>query len=92
MMGLCLEGSEDDLVRRKQELFSLYKRAAEADPKDPTTLADYGRYVYIRMNNHDQAEPLLMAALKLDATCEVALYHLGILVHRYEFVSSLLRY
>jgi hypothetical protein len=36
------------------------------------------------MNNYDVAEPLLMAALKLDGTCEVALYHLGILVHRYE--------
>lgn len=74
--------SEEELQPKKQELLTFYKRAAEADPKDPTTLADYGRYVYIRMNNYDLAEPLLMGALKLDGGCEVALYHLGILVHR----------
>ena len=66
----------------KQELLSLYRRAYEADPKDPTTLADYARFVYVRMNNADQAEPLFVAALKLDSTCEVALFHLAMLIHR----------
>jgi tetratricopeptide (TPR) repeat protein len=28
----------------KLEILSLYQRASEADPKDDTTLADYGRY------------------------------------------------
>lgn len=73
---------EEDATRKK-ELLDLYRRAAEADPRDGTTLADYGRYVYVRLQDFDQAEPLLLAALKLDPHCEVALYHLGNLIYRY---------
>ena len=29
--------------QRREEMLALYQRAVEADPRDPTTLADYGR-------------------------------------------------
>ena len=32
------------VINEKKEILSLYERAVEADPKDHTTLADYGRY------------------------------------------------
>lgn len=35
-----------DLVLR-QEILQLYQKAVEADPRDTTTLADYGRYSII---------------------------------------------
>lgn len=68
--------------QRKQEAGLFYQRAAEADPRDATTLADYGRYIFVRLENPTMAEPLLTAALKLDVTCEVALYHLALLLFR----------
>lgn len=72
-----------DLIRqRKQEAGLFYQRAAEADPRDATTLADYGRYIFVRLENPTMAEPLLTAALKLESTCEVALYHLALLFFR----------
>jgi len=37
---------EKDLKKR-EEILGLYQRAVEADPRDTTTLADYGRYVPI---------------------------------------------
>ncbi len=81
MLLLVAVSLEEEAVRKK-ELLDLYRRATEADPRDGTTLADYGRYVYVRLQDLDQAEPLLLAALKLDPHCEVALYHLGNLVYR----------
>lgn len=41
------------------------------------------------MEEFGQAESLLGAALKLDNGCEVALYHLGLLYHRYTFSFSI---
>lgn len=38
--------AEVDLTRRKTEVCDFYRRAAEADPKDANSLADYGRYFH----------------------------------------------
>jgi tetratricopeptide (TPR) repeat protein len=78
----------DTIEGQKQDLLMLYKRAHDADARDPTTLADYGRYVYVRMGNPDQAEPLLLGAIKLNPSCDVALYHLAILMHRFVHVRT----
>jgi tetratricopeptide (TPR) repeat protein len=34
-----------EVMKLKEEVCDLYRRAVEADPQDPTTTADYGRYV-----------------------------------------------
>lgn len=65
--------------RKRQEVGVFYQRAAEADPRDATTLADYARYIFVRLDRGSMAEPLFQAALKLDSACEVALYHLALL-------------
>lgn len=65
--------------RKCQEVGVFYQRAAEADPRDATTLADYARYIFVRLDRGSMAEPLFQAALKLDSACEVALYHLALL-------------
>lgn len=67
---------------QRQEVCAFYRRAAEADARDANTLADYGRFQYLRMGDIPQAESLLQAALKLDDRCESALYHLALLMHR----------
>lgn len=72
----------EKILQKKQEAGLFYQRAAEADPRDATTLADYGRYIFVRLENANMAEPLLSAAVKLDGTCEVALYHLALLFYR----------
>jgi protein O-mannosyl-transferase len=68
-----------DIMKFKQEVAIFYQRAVEADPRDATTLADYARYLFVRMENIEMAEPLFLAALKLENTCEVACYHLAAL-------------
>eukprot|EP01038_Epipyxis_sp_PR26KG_P004166 gene4166-5930_t len=79
----------------KLEVASLYKKAVEADPRDPTTLADYGRFLLTRMEDPVKAEPILVASLKLDAGGEVALYNMALLMHRhkmnYEGSSNMLK-
>lgn len=40
------EFREKDLKQR-QEILQLYQKAVEADARDTTTLADYGRYTFI---------------------------------------------
>lgn len=74
--------SPDAVRQKKQEAGLFYQRAAEADPRDATTLADYGRYIFVRLENAVMAEPLLSAAIKLDSNCEVAVYHLALLYYR----------
>lgn len=70
------------IMDKRQEVCVFYQRAAEADQKDATTLADYARYIFVRLDNATVAEPMLVAAIKLDATCEVALYHLALLLYK----------
>ena len=41
----------------KLEILSLYQRASEADPKDDTTLADYGRYATKNRCSSEQQTP-----------------------------------
>lgn len=72
------KGAED----MRSEALEFYRRAAEADVRDATTLADYGRYMFVRMEDVGQAEPLLNTALKIDAGCDVALYHLAVLLYK----------
>ncbi|RYG62863.1 hypothetical protein EON64_17075 [archaeon] len=67
---------------QKREVAALYKRAVDADPRDPATLADYGRYLYMQLGEVAGAEQALQAALKQDAQCESALYHLALLTHK----------
>lgn len=81
--------TDDTIRQKKQEAGLFYQRAAEADPRDATTLADYGRYIFVRLENATMAEPLLTAALKLDGQCEVALYHLALLFYREKKTSHL---
>lgn len=79
----------------KQEVLNYYKRAVDADPKDPGTLADYGRFLLMRMDDAGQAEPLLSGALRMDPGCETAMYNLAIIFHRHkhdcERANSMLR-
>ena len=67
---------------QKREIAALYKKAVEADPRDPATLADYGRFLYTQLGEVAGAEQALQAALKLDAHCESALYHLALVAHK----------
>jgi tetratricopeptide (TPR) repeat protein len=70
------------IMDKRQEVCALYQRAAEADQKDATTLADYARYIFVRLDNATVAEPMFVAALKLDPGCEVALYHLALVFYK----------
>eukprot|EP01039_Chlorochromonas_danica_P009067 gene9067-10006_t len=69
-------------AEQKAEIAELFRRAAEADPRDANSQADYGRYLYVRMNEIGNAEAKLQAALVLDPQCEGALYHLALLTYR----------
>jgi hypothetical protein len=37
----------------------------------------------MRMEDPDKAEPLLAGALKMDPTCETAMYNMAVIFHRY---------
>ena len=41
------------------------------------------RYILVRMENPPKAESLLEAALRMNGDCEIALFNLGIIAHRY---------
>ena len=41
------------------------------------------RYILVRMENPPKAEGLLEAALQLNAECEIALFNLAVISHRY---------
>lgn len=68
----------------KLEIAMFYKRAVEADSRDAAAVADYGRYLLVRLDDCKHAEPLLQRALHMDDENEVALYNLGLLNHKYK--------
>ena len=68
----------------KLEIASFYKRAVEADSRDVAAVADYGRYLLVRLDDYKNAEPLLVRAVRMDDENEVALYNLGLLNHKYK--------
>ena len=74
--------TDEEIETGKQEALQLYKRAVDADPKDATTMADYARYMLMRLEDATKAEPIFVAALKLDPSCEVAMFHYGLLLHK----------
>jgi len=76
------EAEDEILAKRKLEIGDFYRRAAEADPKDVNSLADYGRFLYIHLQNIPFGEQILLAALKLDSTNEVARYHYALLLYK----------
>lgn len=69
---------------QKLEVLDFYRRAVDADPRDATTLADYGRYLLLRMDDVTRAEPILKAALKLESENTVAMFNLAVLYHRHK--------
>lgn len=71
----------------KQEIAQLYKAATDIDPRDPASAADYGRYILVRFDDYEHAEPYLVKALGLDDENEVALYNLALLYHKYKPVG-----
>eukprot|EP00597_Dinobryon_sp_UTEXLB2267_P009215 CAMPEP_0170087648 /NCGR_PEP_ID=MMETSP0019_2-20121128/22087_1 /TAXON_ID=98059 /ORGANISM="Dinobryon sp., Strain UTEXLB2267" /LENGTH=277 /DNA_ID=CAMNT_0010305431 /DNA_START=319 /DNA_END=1148 /DNA_ORIENTATION=+ len=68
--------------QRREEVCSLYKRAVEADPRDSSTLADYGRFLLVRMDDPVRGRQILQASLKMNPSCEIALYNLAVMLHR----------
>jgi len=71
----------------KQEIAKLYKAATEIDPRDPASAADYGRFILVRFDDFEHAEPYLIKALGLDDENEVALYNMALLYHKYKPVG-----
>lgn len=67
---------------RQEEVAALYRKAVEADPRDASTLADYGRFLLVRMDDEAKGRQMLATALKMNPSCEVALYNLAVLHHR----------
>ena len=48
-------------------------------------LLDATRFLLVRMENASKAEGILEAALKMDEDCEIAMFNLAVLLHRYKF-------
>lgn len=71
-----------------QEIAKLYKAATDIDPRDPASAADYGRFILVRFDDFEHAEPHLLRALGMDDENEVALYNLALLYHKYKPQSS----
>ena len=67
----------------RQEVSSLYDRAVQCDPRDATALADYGRFLLVRLGDADAAEKQLFAALQVDAESSVGLYNMALLLHKH---------
>eukprot|EP01035_Chromulina_nebulosa_P022712 gene22712-29407_t len=70
------------LHQKKDEILGLYRKAVEADPRDASTMADYGRFLLVRMDDASKGQQVLQAALKMNPGCEIALYHLAVMRHR----------
>ena len=77
-----------DGERSKAEIANLYRSASEADPRDPAAAADYGRFLLVRYEDYENAEPYLVKALKLDEDNEVGLYNLALLYHKYRKLDA----
>lgn len=71
-------------LERRAEVASLYERAVDCDPKDPTTTADYGRYLLTKMENVEAAEAMFFKAIQLDSENAVAIYNLALLMHKHK--------
>jgi hypothetical protein len=79
-----LEKAPADSENKKyvEEVGGFYRRAAECDARDPNTLADLGRFLYLYGENPVSSEPILIGSLKLDPRCETALYYLALLQYK----------
>ena len=71
------------IMRAKQSLFdeaeTLFSKAHELNPTDPTLLSDMGYFHYLASNNK-KAEEYLRSALKYDSANEICCNNLGILL------------
>lgn len=90
--GEIKEKSNNYVEEQKQldEISSFYKRAMDADPLDCITAADCGRFYFTKLNDSDSAEPILRKALELDPKNDVALYNLGLLLHKQKSLQEAL--
>lgn len=70
-----LYDAQGDSVRSLSE----YKKAVEAEPKNPSLLSDFGYYYYERQNQAE-AEKLLRKALEIDPNHAKALCNLGMVL------------
>jgi tetratricopeptide (TPR) repeat protein len=77
-----LQKTEAEKMARRSAVCELYARAFDADPQDATTAADYGRFLYARMDKREEAEIVLFKALALDDRHIVALYNLALAMHK----------
>lgn len=78
-----IDASKDkQMIMQLQDVYSLYKRAVDADPSDATALADCGRFIGIKIGDTDSAMAMLRDSLQLDSHNEIALYNLGILLYK----------
>lgn len=71
-----------DKKKKVDEVTAFYRRAAECDSKDAATIADFGRFIYLHGEYPLQAEPILVAALRINPKCEVALYYLALMQYK----------
>ena len=65
----------------KTEVCNFYMRATDASPGDPTTVADFGRFLLTYTDEQKKGENCLHSAIKLDSKCIVALFQLGLLYY-----------
>jgi tetratricopeptide (TPR) repeat protein len=78
-------GNIDENTYQSQmlEVESFYRRAVQVDASDATTMADYGRFLLMKLEDIKNAEAVLKKAVAIDVNHEVALFHLGMLHARY---------
>lgn len=62
------------------EVRSLFERAVAVAPGDPMTLADYGRFVFLRERDSVLAERLLEKAIAIDPEYVPGCFYLGMIL------------
>ena len=89
-LAVMLEEVRGGTKEGKAEVNDLFKKAAEAAPRDSVTIADYGRFLMVKCNEIDKAECLLRRSVELNPDCVVGNYNLGVLLfsHREDHAGA----
>mmetsp|Transcript_24773 Transcript_24773/g.46587 ORF Transcript_24773/g.46587 Transcript_24773/m.46587 type:complete len:494 (+) Transcript_24773:161-1642(+) len=91
-LAILVEEVRGSTASGKSEAEALFIKAVQASHNDPMTIADYGRFLLVCLDDVERAKKELMKAIEIDGNCVVGNYNLGVVEYNAGKFSGALKY